>query len=95
MNEDVIAEKKRNSPPRGAGRAKKSRRFTVEEKLRAVRLHLEEGFSMALVAQELKVSKSSVDLGCKPTGSVARLACSRQSGPSKAPATCTDHGEDR
>ncbi len=61
MNEEVVAKKKRNSPPRGAGGAKKMRRYTAAEKLRAVRLHLEEGFSMALVAEELNVSKSSVD----------------------------------
>jgi transposase-like protein len=59
MNEEVVAEKKRNSPPRGAG-GKKLRRFTVAEKLRAIRLHLEEGFSQGLVCQELDMSKSSL-----------------------------------
>ena len=53
MNEEVIVEKKRNSPPRGAGGAKKVRRFTAAEKLKAVRLYREEGFSMVLVSQEL------------------------------------------
>lgn len=62
MNEEVVAKKKMNSPPRGAGGAKKLRRYTVAEKLRAVRLYIEEGFSMALVAEELNVSKTSVDL---------------------------------
>jgi len=62
MNEEVVAEKKRNSPPREAGGAKKMRRFTVAEKLKAVRLHLEEGFSLTLVCQELNVSKSSLGL---------------------------------
>jgi len=38
------------------------RRFTAAEKLKAIRLHLEEGFSMALVCQELNVSKSSLGL---------------------------------
>ena len=61
MNEEVIVEKKRNSPPRGAGGAKKSRRFTPAEKLKAVRLYREEGFSMALVSQELGISKGSVE----------------------------------
>jgi hypothetical protein len=56
MNEEVVAEKKRNSPPREAGGAKSSRRFTVAEKLKAVRLHKEEGFSIALVCRELNVS---------------------------------------
>ena len=62
MNEEVVAEKKRNSPPRGAGGGKKMRRFTAAEKLKAIRLHLEEGFSMALICQELNVSKSSLGL---------------------------------
>ena len=62
MNEDVVVEKKRNSPPRGAGGAKKMRRFTEAEKLKAVRLHLEEGFTMTLVCQELGVSKASLVL---------------------------------
>ena len=60
MNEQTVAEKKRNIPPRGDRGAKKMRRFTVAEKLRAVRLHLEEGFNLTLVCQELDVSKSSL-----------------------------------
>jgi hypothetical protein len=40
MNEQTVVEKKRNSPPRGAGGAKKVRRFTLDEKLKAVRLRL-------------------------------------------------------
>jgi len=58
VNEETVVEKKRKSPPRGAGGAKTTRRYTVAEKLKAVRLHLEEGFSQALVCQELGVSKS-------------------------------------
>jgi transposase-like protein len=61
MNEQTIVEKKRNSPPRGAGGAKKMRRYTPEEKLKAVRLYREEGFSMALVSEDLGISKSSVE----------------------------------
>jgi transposase InsO family protein len=60
MNEQTLVEKKRNSPPRGAGGAKKMRRITSDEKLRAVRLHTEEGFSLNLVSQEMGVSKNSV-----------------------------------
>jgi hypothetical protein len=37
MNEEVVVQKKRNSPPRGAGGAKTSRRYSVAEKLKAVR----------------------------------------------------------
>jgi transposase InsO family protein len=62
MNEEVVVEKKRNSPPRGAGGENFGRRFTVADKLKAVRLHLEEGFSLTLVSQELNVSKSSLGL---------------------------------
>jgi transposase InsO family protein len=61
MNEEVVAEK-RNSPPRGARGAKNVRRFTTDEKLKAVRLHLDEGFTMTLVCQELGVSKASLVL---------------------------------
>ena len=61
MNEQTIVEKKRGGPPRGAGGAKTMRRFTVDEKLKAIRLHLEEGFSLSLVCEELGVSKSSLD----------------------------------
>jgi len=62
MNEQTIVGKKRNSPPRGAGGAKNSHRFTAADKLKAVRLHTEEGFSQALVCRELNVSKSSLGL---------------------------------
>lgn len=60
MNEEVVAEKKRNSPPRGARAGERTRRFTAAEKLKAVRLHVEEGFTMALVCQEMGISKSSL-----------------------------------
>ena len=46
MNEEVIVEKMRKSPSEGGGRRKKMRRYTVAEKLKAVRLHLEEGFTL-------------------------------------------------
>lgn len=62
MNEQNIAEKRRNSPPRGARADRKRGSYTVAEKLQAVRLHREEGFSQELVCQELGVSKSSLGL---------------------------------
>jgi transposase-like protein len=61
MNEQTVVEKKRNGPPRGAG-AKKMRRYSAAEKLRAVRLHLEEGFTQDLVCQELDLGKSTLVL---------------------------------
>ncbi len=39
---------------------KKTRRYAYEEKLRAVRLHLQEGFPQPLVCQETGVSKSTL-----------------------------------
>jgi transposase InsO family protein len=60
MNEEVVARKKRKpSPPRGAG-AKKSRRFSPEQKLRAVRLRLEEGFGLKDVCAEVGVAQSNL-----------------------------------
>ena len=62
MNEQTIVEKKKNSPPRGAGGAKKSRRYTAAEKLKAVRLYTEEGFSQPFVCEELGIGKSTLVL---------------------------------
>jgi transposase InsO family protein len=61
MNEEVVAEKKRKnlSPPRGAC-AKKRRRFTPEQKLRAIRLRLEEGFILKDVCAEIGVAQSNL-----------------------------------
>jgi transposase InsO family protein len=61
MEEKEEVKRIEHRPPRGSG-AKTQRRFTVDEKLKAIRLHLEEGFSLALVGQELNVSKSSLGL---------------------------------
>ena len=60
MNEQTLVEKKRNSPPRGAGGAKKMRRYTVAEKLKAVRLCLEEGFSQLQVSEEMGMAHSGL-----------------------------------
>ena len=62
MNEQTLVDKKRNSPPRGAGGAKKTRRFSKDEKLKAVRLYLEEGFNMTTVCEEVGVSRSCLGL---------------------------------
>jgi transposase InsO family protein len=60
MNDNEPIEKKRKNPsaPRGRPRRKIC---TVEQRLQAVRLHLEEGFTIALVAQEMGVSTHAVD----------------------------------
>jgi transposase-like protein len=66
MNEQTIVKKKRNSPPRGAGGAKKVRRFTADEKLKAVRLRLEEGFSLADVCAEIGEDESRLGIITAP-----------------------------
>ena len=62
MNEQIVVQKKRKknlSPPRGAGRAKKSRpSYSPADKLKAVRLRLEEGFSIEDVCAELGMAHS-------------------------------------
>jgi transposase InsO family protein len=61
MNESEHIEKKQKqkrntfSPPRGGPR-KKSLRRSFEERLRAVKLHLEEGFTQELVAREMGIT---------------------------------------
>ena len=62
MNDNEPVAKKHHNPsaPRGGSRQKIVRR-TFDERLRAVQLHLQEGFTIALVAQELGVSAAAVD----------------------------------
>jgi transposase InsO family protein len=52
-------EKKNLKPPRGFARRKKIR-HPFDLKLRAVKLHLEEGFSYGLVSQEMGLSKNTL-----------------------------------
>ena len=61
MNENEPVAKKRQtpSPPRG-GPPKQSVRRPVADRLKAVKLHLEEGFSQALVGEEMGVSLACV-----------------------------------
>jgi transposase InsO family protein len=62
MNDNEPVEKKKSnntSPPRG-GPPKKNPPRTFEERLRAVKLHLEEGFTQELVAQEMGISSAAV-----------------------------------
>ena len=53
MNEQTLVEKKRNSPPRGAGGAKKLRRFTAAEKLKAMQALIDK------LAAQMESQKSS------------------------------------
>ena len=57
-NQSIEKKRKNSSPPRGG--PKKRLTVSFEEKLRAVKLHLEEGFPQELVAQELGVSSAAV-----------------------------------
>src|SRR6516225_5596405 len=60
MEENERVEKTHNtSAPRG-GPPKKRLTFTFEERLRAVKLHLEEGFTQETVAQEMGISSAAV-----------------------------------
>jgi len=62
MNDNEPVEKRNKNPaaPRGGPREKIIRR-TFDERLRAVNLHLQEGFTIELVAQEMGVSTAAVD----------------------------------
>ena len=51
---------KTKRPPRGASRRTKCPRYSAELKLRAVKLHVEEGFDLKLVAQEVGASDVSI-----------------------------------
>lgn len=51
---------KRLRPPRGAARRTKCRTYPAELKLRAVKLHVEEGFDLKLVAKEVGACPDSI-----------------------------------
>lgn len=60
MQEDQsVTKKRKNKTPRGFSR-KTSRRFPLDFKLRAVKMHLEEGFPYALITEELDVTDHTV-----------------------------------
>jgi transposase-like protein len=50
----------KKEPPRGGSRRSTRIRYSPDQKLKAVRLVLEEGFSRALVSQEIGVCKTSL-----------------------------------
>ena len=94
MNEQTIVEKKRNSPPRGAGGGKKPRpRYAPEVRLKAVRLRLEEGFSLQDVCAEMGVTQSALSRWIslyRQQGEAGLQADQSQSRPAKLPAPITD-----
>ena len=60
MEENETVEKKRNSSPPRGGPARRGQPRTFEERLRAVKLHLEEGFTQEMVAREMGVSFAAI-----------------------------------
>jgi transposase InsO family protein len=58
-DKEVVEKKRKNTPPRG-GRAAKISRRSFEERLRAVKLHFEEGFTVESIAREMNVSQAGV-----------------------------------
>ncbi len=59
MEEESKVEEKRAREPRASDSGK---RYTPEAKLKAVRLHLQEGFSQALVCKELGMTGKTLSL---------------------------------
>jgi transposase InsO family protein len=87
MNDNEPVAKKNSSPPRGGTREKIVRR-KFEERLRAVKLHLEEGFTVELVAQEMGVSYAAVSKWLQKYrrhGEVGLQDHDRRAGQSKIP----------
>ena len=87
MSEQTVVEKKRRkriNPPRGVrGAAKNAHRYSPEVRLKAVRLRLEEGFSLADVCQEMGMAVSCLsrwiqlyqqfgEAGLQPTSAAKR-----------------------
>ena len=59
QDHEPVEKKKNTSPPRG-GPPKKNPPRSFEERLRVVKLHLEEGFTQQMIAQETGVSSAAV-----------------------------------
>ena len=60
MSEPESVEKKRNTPPRGGAPAAKNAPRSAGERLRAVKLHLEEGFPVKHIAEEVHASEAAI-----------------------------------
>ena len=71
---------------RGGRTGPRRKRYTYEEKLRAVKLHLEEGFKVELVSEETGVSSSSLGAWLRDYRQHGELGLKRESGapPSRA-----------
>jgi transposase InsO family protein len=78
MEEETKVEQKAK---REGKRSRQRRRFTPEEKLKAVRLHLQEGFSLRLVSEEIGTSKHSLCLWVKAYRERGEAGLSRRASP--------------
>ena len=66
---------------RGSRTGSRRRRYTYEEKLRAVKLHLEEGFKVELVSEETGVSTSSLGMWLRDYRREGEMGLRRQASP--------------
>lgn len=89
MSKEVVVEAKRTknlSAPRGAGAAEKSsRRYSPEFRLKAVRLHLEEGFSQNTVCTELDVGHTCLCRWVKLYRAFGEVGLQPAPGPARGP----------
>ncbi len=72
---------------RGGRTGPRRKRYTYEEKLRAVKLHLEEGFKVELVSEETGVSSSSLGAWLRDYRQHGELGLKRESWPPPGPTT--------
>jgi transposase-like protein len=78
MDEKKEVEKKIKRGPRKGSQQK---RYTFDEKLRAVKLNLEEGFAVPLVSEETGVSTSSLTLWLRRYRKEGEMGLRRQASP--------------
>ena len=60
MEEENRVERKRKGPPLGGARRRSGQRYSLETKLKAVHLYLEEDYSTDLICRQIGVSLSSL-----------------------------------
>jgi transposase-like protein len=80
MDEKETVEK---SVKQGRQRGSRHNRYSFDEKLRAVKLHLEEGFKAELVSAETGVSGSSLALWVRSYRKDGEMGLRRESSPGR------------
>ena len=78
MDEKESVEK---SVKRGGQTGPRRKRYTFEEKLRAVKLHVEEGFVVEMVSAETGVSTSSLGVWLRDYRKEGEMGLRRQASP--------------